>query len=137
MAQAALAPSDLTHATLLEQKEGLVVLGLPGTSYRLHLAVSDPVNAKPNARIKGRILARARRVDRMKAGGRFIEPIYGRPRTIQGAVVAVDPEANVLTIDCGCPFHCTLVADQRSGDFQVGELVGCHIERGAVFEPEE
>jgi hypothetical protein len=112
-----------------------IVLGLPGTEYRLHLVVSSPVTPDAVGWVRGRIYARAMRVDVVGKGGRFAEPVYGRPRRLQGVVVATDVSANTITVQGPCPFVCTLTADQRPDDFAPGQFVGFDVQRGARFEP--
>lgn len=128
--------SSTTTGTLLETGDGMIVVGIPGTDYRLHLRAHGRVTAPLGKPISGRITARARRVDPIRCGGRFIEPVYGRPRRIQGAVQTTDRETNTITVKCGggCLFVCELVADQKTDAFAVGTLVGFDVERGACFE---
>lgn len=128
--------ADVVRGTLLERHGDMIVLGLSGTDYRLHLQTDGGLDADVGKPIAGRIAARARRVDRVRRGGRFVEPLYGRPRRLQGTIVATDDAANALTVRCGgaCPFVCTLTAGQRAADFTVGALVGFDVERGAGFE---
>ncbi len=137
MSEATSTAADLAQGRLLEQKPDLIVLGLPGTDYQLHLVPLGQVRPSAVGQIAGRIRASARRIDRMRAGGRFIEPVYGRPRTIQGTVVDLDSAANTLTIQCPTPFICKLMPDHRAADFTKGELVYCHVERGATFEQDK
>ena len=120
---------------LVEIGTDTIVLGLRGTDYRLHLAVDGPVTAPLNKPITGRIAARARRVDIVGRGGRYIEPVYGRPRRLQGTVVGADRRANTLAVrgGGGCTFVCSLLPDQAALDFQAGTLVACDIESGAKF----
>ena len=133
---AATNPPGLARGLLVEIAEGSIGLNLPGTDYRLHLLVDAPVKGgELNKPIDGRILARAKRVDIVHTGGRYIEPVYGRPRRIQGRVIATDQEANTITVNCGTPFVCYLTADQKPRDFEIGSLVSFDIERGAQFEP--
>ena len=131
------APRDIAAGTLLEVGDDRIVLGLPDTDYRLYLRIDGPITAPLNKPIRGRITARARRVDRIRRGGRFIEPIYGRPRRLQGRISATDPAANTMTVTAGgdCPFVCQLVTDQSAGDLRPGWLVGFDVESGAAFEP--
>ncbi|MBI1336043.1 MAG: hypothetical protein GC164_03670 [Phycisphaera sp.] len=126
---------DVLHGALLEDKGDWIVVKVPGTDYQMHLAPKGRVTPGVGGQVSGRVHCQAHRLDRMKAGGRFIEPVYGRPRTLQGTVVSVDATANTVTLHCPAPFIATFTADQRASDFAVGELVGCHIERGATFEP--
>ncbi len=77
----------------------------------------------------------AKRVDVVGHGGRFIEPVYGRPRRLQGTVVATDPNLNMITVRSRCPFVCRLTGSQKAAAFAIGSLVGFDVEAGAVFEP--
>ncbi len=124
----------IVHGRLAERGEDRIVLTLPGTDYRLHLRVDRPIDLPLNERIAGRIFARARRVDVVGTGGRYIEPVYGRPRRLQGRITATDPQANTITVYCGCPFVCELTANQRANQFAVGQMVSFDVERGARFE---
>jgi hypothetical protein len=130
----ALDPS-IVHGVLIEQRDGGIVVGLPNTDYRLYLAVQEPLAEKSNDRIRGKVLARAMRVDVVRFGGRFIEPVIGRPRRLQGTICGVDAERNQITVNCVCPFVCELMLGQKASCFAVGELVGFDIERGAMFIP--
>lgn len=130
--------SSQFSGTLAERGDGRIVLTLPHSDYRLHLAADTSSGALANAAlgrpISGRIHANARRVDVVGTGGRYIEPTYGRPRRLQGTIIAVDPAANTITVHCGCPFICTLMDRQNAGDFLPGQLVTFDVERGARFE---
>jgi hypothetical protein len=128
---------DAATGVLASSEDGQIVLALPGTDYRLHLQLAGPIDAPSGKPITGRITAKARRVDVVHRGGRFIEPLYGRPRRLQGTVVATDPHENTITVKCGggCPFVCRLMAGQRAINFDVGAFVGFDVEAGAGFEP--
>lgn len=146
--------SDKVEGVVLERNGELMVLALPGTDYKLHLApceatpaassvapvVAPAVGAgsaaavKPGERVRGRILARAKRVDVVGAGGRFVEPVIGRPRRLQGRVTAVDPNRNTFTVFCGLPLVCQPTMAQKASDFPVGSFVAFDVERGARFE---
>jgi len=119
---------------LAEVKDGMIVLEVPGTSYRLHLVADAPPQAEPGQRVTGTVHARAKRVDVVHTGGRYIEPVYGRPRRIQGRVIGGDAESHRLFIQCGVPFICTLMPAQKPQDFAVGQLVACDVERGTEFD---
>ena len=135
MTTAARAQDDLATGLLAEIGDGTIVLGLRGTAYRLQLAVSGPVTAEVNKPITGRITVQARRVDAVGRGGRYIEPIYGRPRRLQGTVIDTDAAANSITVRCGgIPFVCRLMPNQKAGQFRVGQLVGFDAEPGAEFK---
>ena len=116
-------------------KDGMIALNLPGTDYQLHLAVAGAPATNAQKRVTGKVVAQARRVDIVNTGGVFIEPVIGRPRRLQGRVVAQDAAANTLTIKAVAPFVCKLDGNQKAEAFPMGALVSFDIERGALFEP--
>lgn len=126
-------------------KPGYLVFTLPGSSYQLHLRPTAEVDAEPGKRVRGIITCRARRVDRPAHGGRFIEPLYGRPRRVQGIVTAVDADRNALVVNAagaiavdGLPLPVVLeltAPNQQAKDFAVGTTVGCDVLDGATFTP--
>ncbi|HYD00097.1 MAG TPA: hypothetical protein VEB22_02625 [Phycisphaerales bacterium] len=120
-----------------------IVFHVPGSQYQIHLRQDGPVSAQVGKRISGVIHASARRVDATARGGRFIEPVIGRPRRIQGTVLAHDAAANTITVDCagsaavdgvGLPVVCKLTDPrQKPEQFPVGTLVGFDVLDGATF----
>ncbi len=88
-----------------------------------------------NKPIAGAIRARALRVDVAGAGGRFIEPAYGRPCRVQGRIIATDAGANTITVRAACPVVCELTANQRAADLPVGAIASFDVQSGATFEP--
>jgi hypothetical protein len=115
-----------------------LVLDIPHTDYRLHLALARPLDAAVGDKLTGTIHAQAKRVDPIRAGGRLIEPNYGRPRRVQGRIVGGDPQANTLYVHCGgAPVIATLMPSQQASDFAIGQMVLFDVERGAVFERSE
>lgn len=120
-----------------------IVFHVPNSQYQIHLRTEGQVNAQVGKRIVGVINASARRVDQTKQGGRFVEPVIGRPRRIQGTVVAQDAAANTITVDCagssavdgvGLPVVCKLTdARQKAEQFAIGTLVGFDVLDGATF----
>lgn len=118
-----------------EKSDEKLVLSVTGTDYRLHLVPAAPIAAEMGDRVTGVVRAQARRVDKVPSGGRFIEPVFGRPRQVQGRVVGGDVQANVLYVHAGVPIHAALMAPQQAGDFAIGQMVNFSVERGATFEP--
>jgi len=117
-------------------KPGYITVGFPNTSYDLHLLPTVPVKTPVGKKIMGTIHARARRIDEVKTGGRYVEPVFGRPRRVQGSVVAVDPTKNTVVVSAGVPFHCSPTdARQKAGDFVVGQFVSFDVLDGASFTP--
>ena len=133
MAQATQTGSTVT-GTLSEVRDELIVLVLPGSDYRLHLAAANPPGTA-GKRISGRIFARAKRVDVIRSGGRYIEPLFGRPRRVQGRIIETDPAANTITVQAACAVTCELTMNQTASQFKPGQMVSFDVERGARFEP--
>lgn len=132
---------DLLAATAT--RPASIVLHVPGSQYQLHLRQSGEVSAQVGKRIAGVINASARRVDATRQGGRFIEPVIGRPRRIQGVVAAHDAAANTITVECAgsasvdgvpLPVVCKLTDPRQKPDqFPLGTLVGFDVLDGATF----
>lgn len=125
---------SLVRGRLLAAEDAGIVLGLSGTDYRLHLVTDAPTLPDAVGCVRGRILADAMRVDVVETGGRYLEPVYGRPRRLQGAVLAVDARRNAIVVQGPCPFVCALTADQRAEDFQPGQLVSFDMKPGVRFD---
>ena len=114
------------------------VLEVPNTSYQLHLVPTAPVNVAQGKRVVGVIRLQARRVDVVGTGGRYFEPVYGRPRRVQGTVVGVDASANSLTVNAGVPVVVTLTDErQQASSFAEGQLVSFDALDGATFTAEK
>lgn len=137
MAYVSTSQSPIAHAHLAERKDGEVVLTIHHTDYQLHLVADNAAVASLplHEPVHGKITAKARRVDVATTGGRFIEPVYGRPRRIQGRISGIDAAANTITVQTCCPITVTLMPIQKATDFEVGQLVGFDVEKGAAFEP--
>lgn len=133
----------LARGTLLEStpaaggRPGHVVIEFPNTEYELHLVTTGPVTTPVGKRIVGEVHARARRLDVVNTGGKYVEPLYGRPRRVQGRVVATDPARRIVVVDAGgTPIHLTLTdARQSPARFNRGDLVSCDVLDGATFTP--
>jgi hypothetical protein len=134
MSGSALTSDPVAHGVLADVKEGFIVLSVPGTDYRVHLQVAAPLAAKIGDHISGTIYGSAKRIDIVPTGGRFIDPVYGRPRRLQGRITALDPVKNTISVYAGLPFHCTIMAPQKTSGFELGQMVSFDIERGARFE---
>ena len=114
-----------------------VVLSFVNTNYQVHLVPAGRVHADATGTVIGTIRGRATRVDTVGGGGRYLEPVQGRPRRIQGRVLATDAKANTITIHAGVPLVCTLTDPrQKAGQFGRGDFVTCDLERGATFTAE-
>lgn len=114
----------------------LLVVTFPNTSYRLHLVPLGTGRPAVGGRAIGIIRARARRVDTVVSGGRYVEPVFGRPRRVQGRVVAIDSQRNTIVVDAGMPIHAELTDPRAGADaFREGQFVSFDVLDGASFEP--
>ncbi len=115
---------------------GMVVIEFPNTSYQIHLVPTQPITSEVGKRIIGTIRVLARRVDVVDTGGRYFEPVFGRPRRVQGRVIAHDEPNAAIIVDATVPIHMVLGdARQRPSDFQLGDLVSCDVRDGGTFTP--
>ncbi len=116
-------------------KDGHLTLALPDTDYRIDLLTKGAIDAAPGRRTEGTITAQARRIDVIKSGGRYFEPVIGRPRRVQGRIVAIDESANTITVLAAAPIVCRVGPGQSAGKFMVDQQVSFDVEPGAVFTP--
>lgn len=130
----ATAAGPIATGVLVEKSPERLVLAIPGSDYRLHLVPAGTINAGVNDRVSGTISAIARRVDVIKAGGRYIEPVFGRPRRVQGRILGGNVKANTLTVLASVPVTVTLMPHQKAGRFAVGQMVSFDVEPGAGFQ---
>ena len=91
-------------------------------------------------RIVGTVHVDARRVDIVETGGTYLEPVFGRPRRIQGRVIERSPgpigqPGRSLILDAGpIPVHARLTDErQTADDFAIGDLVSFDALDGATF----
>lgn len=118
-------------------KPAYLVLEVPNTSYQLHLLPLGAVSVSPGKRLVGVIRVQARRVDNVKSGGRYVEPVAGRPRRVQGVVIATDMSSNTITVNAGVPIVLKLTDErQRADQFKESDFVSCDVLYGATFTPE-
>lgn len=127
--------SNIARGTLLEKQSDRIVLGIHGTDYRLHLHVAAPIAASIGSSITGRIEAHARRIDVTRTGGHFIDPVYGRPRIIQGRVIETALEHPMMVVKAVVPLHIRVRPPQKPSDFEVGAIVNFSVDPGAQFIP--
>lgn len=106
---------------------------VPNTSYELYLVPTGEIRADIGKRLIGIIRAQARRADLVQTGGRYVEPVFGRPRRVQGTIIKIEESA--IVVDAGVPIHCSLKDDRQTPDqFELGQLVSFDVLDGATFE---
>jgi hypothetical protein len=107
-------------------ENGQVTLRVPGCNYAntFLLPGAAPAAVVSGARVRGGIHAPAWKVDCVELGGNYVEPLVGRPRRMQGTIVAVNAVANELTVQVGYEVIVILPARYNAGKFQVGQRVG-------------
>ena len=107
---------------------GIITLRVPGSNYRNSFAVhGDAAGLAEGARVRGTIHAPAWKVDRVELGGNYVEPLYGRPRRMQGTILSVNAAANELTVQVGYEATVKLPAGGagvRADAFKPGERIG-------------
>lgn len=114
-------------------KPAYVTFAVPNTSYELHLRAIGSIDAAPGKRLIGIIRAQARRIDATQTGGQFVEPVMGRPRRVQGTVIAVVGDA--VVVNAGVPIHCTPTDPrQKAEHFSPGQFVGFDVLDGASIQ---
>lgn len=127
-----------------EPTDDLVVLGVHGTDYLIELTPTVTSDEFPaprssrNRRIRGTVAGRALKMHHAEAGGRFIEPVHGRPRIVQGTVYEVDAPNGRLLMDVVVPMWITLdtaATGQSASEFSPGDLLNFYLEPGTTFTP--
>jgi len=129
--------NEIARFVLEEITDDRLVLKVPGTSYKLQLATSDNgtrITAEPGKRIKGIIHAKAMRMHNAKAGGKFIEPVWGEPRIVSGLVLAIDESKNRLLVDVSLPMWVEVYEGQQAQQFAVGQMVNFYVQSAMEFE---
>ena len=111
-----------------------VQVRVPGTDYRLRLVPAEGLSAVVGDKLDGVIRAQALRMDVIPAGGRYIEPVQGRPRRVQGRIIGGNASANEVYVKAGPGVVVTPLAPQRASDFSIGQMVSFDVRDGATIE---
>ena len=115
-----------------------VRISMPNSAYRVELVlVGDAATlaTKVGKRINGSVRGKALRAWHANAGGCFIEPVWGTPRSVQGRVLAVDVTANAVLLDLAFPAWVTIEPSQTAGSWQTGDMLNFYGESGMTFTP--
>lgn len=129
------------HMAATATRPAFLVVSFPNSSYELHLelpagpAGEAAAHAAEGSRAVGVIEAEANRIDVVQSGGRYVEPVAGRPRRVQGMVVGVVGDR--VVVDAGMAIHCKPTDPrQKAADFHAGDFVSFDVRRGAVWKAE-
>jgi hypothetical protein len=117
-------------------ENGIVTLKVPGSNYRNSFALHENAVLTAGSRIRGTIHAPAWKVDRVELGGNYVEPLFGRPRRMQGTILSVNATTNELTVQVGYEATVKLPAQYKASEYAVGERVGWDNIDIPTFEPE-
>ena len=124
-----------TVGKVLSRDDISVVFNPQNTNYELKLEIGK-YDGPIGQRVQGFIILSARKVYTVPSGGNFLEPIFGRPRIVQGRVKYLDEKE--MVVHAGTPIIVQLPAaedryDLASGDLMVASLVNVVALPGARF----
>ena len=101
-----------------------VTVLVPGSNYRCTFKCTGAAALRVGQRVAGVVRAPARKAEVVSDGGNYVEPLFGRPRRMQGRVVEQHPKTNELLVQVGYPVRVKLPHGQSVVDFPVGSRVG-------------
>lgn len=105
-------------------QDNIVTLAVAGANYRNSFQLAGDTKLQVGQTVRGTIHAPAWKIDRVELGGNYVEPLYGRPRRMQGTISAVDAAGNELTVQVGYEVTVKLPDRYRAADYAVGTRVG-------------
>lgn len=117
--------------------DGGVVFEPAGTNYQMHLKTSAAYTGPVGVLVDGFVRLDGRKVFTTPAGGRFVQPIFGTPRVVQGRIRAATDDSLLLQV--GTAVVLKLPAsddayDLSAGPLAVGAIVNATVLPGASFE---
>lgn len=120
--------------------DNLLTLRTSNNNYRNAFQVAASVAPAglpgPGHSVRGTIQAPAWKLDVVSEGGNYVEPLYGRPRRMQGMVLAVNAVGNELTVQVGYEVTVKLPDRYRAADYPPGTRVGWDNLEVPTFIPE-
>jgi hypothetical protein len=102
----------------------LVTLKTPNANYRTTFKCALAGQLVAGKRVSGTVHAPARKIEAVSQGGNYVEPLFGRPRRMQGLVLKQDLAENILTVQTGYEVAVQLPPQQSAADYPVGSRVG-------------
>ncbi|MGC9260305.1 MAG: hypothetical protein ACP5I8_09570 [Phycisphaerae bacterium] len=115
----------------------LLTLKAPNANYRNTFKCSSAGDTAVGRRITGEIHAAARKIEAVSQGGNYVEPLFGRPRRMQGLVLRQNPGNNLLLVQTGYKVTVRLPPQQTAADYPVGSRVGWDNADWPEFIPEK
>ena len=115
------ASEDTVQGEVRSVGDGKIVLNPAGTSYELDLRLEVDSGATAGAVVRGTVHVKGRKVWTVSAGGRFVTPICGEPRVIQGWVKHAEP--GCLVVEAGLSVIVELPPEPSAYDLVNGPVV--------------
>jgi len=130
----ATAAKTITEGVARDVTPEALTLVRPQTDYAVRLLTEEPSGIENGAKARGEIRVQAARIDVIRTGGRYIEPVAGPPRRVAGRIVEIDERANLVAVDAG-PFVvvCKPNQHQQAKQFRVDQMVTMGVRPGATF----
>ena len=101
-----------------------VTVLVPGTNYRSTFKYAGSAPLQVGQRVTAVVHAPALKIEVVSDGGNYVEPLFGRPRRMQGRVVEQHPKTSELLVQAGYPVRVKLPHGQTVAEFPVGSRVG-------------
>ncbi len=105
-------------------KNDLVTLKTPNANYRNTFKCVSAGELVVGKRVSGTVHAPARKIEAVSQGGNYVEPLFGRPRRMQGLVLQQNTAKNILIVQTGYEVTVQLPPPQSAADYPVGSRVG-------------
>ena len=102
----------------------LVTLKTPSANYRNTFKCSSAADLAVGKWVSGSIHAPARKIDVVSEGGNYVEPLFGRPRRMQGLVLRQNVAENSLIVQTAYETTAQLPLQQQAADYPAGSRVG-------------
>lgn len=116
-------PHFTAKVTEVESQTVKICPGLDG--YLLAVGFHPSENLKAGQQLQCTLHAETPQVWSCNTGGRFIEPLRGRPYRLQGTVAGHLSEKQFL-LDVGICIHVTITGGQTAKEFPLHSLIHCY-----------
>ncbi len=104
-------------------QDGLVTLKMLNANYcNTFKFIGEPPQI--GSRVVGEVYAYARKAEMVSLGGNYVEPLFGRPRRMQGMVLEQNVIRNELRVQTGYEVTVKLPENQPATEFPIGSHVG-------------